>query len=161
MAEIIVFMHRAMTKAVKLSGEVLWRKTTGRSQGRKGMQGKEQLVLGSCVHRVRRAGGLFCNIWQQAAFTGLGQAPWSAVSGILDATAAGVVIWSPKRVFLWGAWPLAQRVVCIWFFRPWSSVVHYLAWGVPKPFSRSAEISEEGENAESELKTECCFWYLG
>lgn len=38
----------------------------------------------------------------------------------------------------------------------WSYIAQYLDWVVPKLFL-SVEISEEGENPESELKTQCCF----
>lgn len=158
MAEIVGFMHRAMTKAVELLGQVLWRKTTGQEGGARNITAG----IGILCAQSEKGRRVFLQYLAASSF------PWAGPGSMeccqWDHCRSSDLI--TKESFSFGSLASGTKgdvylIGCIWFFRPWSAVVHYLAWSVLKLFSRSAEISEEGENAESELKTECCFWYLG
>lgn len=146
------------------SETVRWRKeVTGRSQGRKGMQGK-QLVFGSCVPKVRGQEGGF-------AISGSKQlsAGWDRLHRVLSVGFRMQLQqeeWSDhQREFFCGSLPSGTKgdVYLIWSSSDLGLMLSIFWLGVYLTCLRKCwnlDISEEGENPESELKTESCFWYL-
>lgn len=150
-------MYSALGKATKLSCEALWKKTTVRAEAHSLFsKGKLSLFFWGTPVRPREGEGCKENIayvgilsagsekgrrvvMQYSAASNF-QPGWERLNTVLSVgfrmqLLQGVVIWSPKRVFPWGAWSLAKRVRCVWLGLLQSLVIYCPVFGLGSTWS--------------------------